>query len=86
MLRGLRIPAMIRTAFLIIAMIGTLLAAAPAHAQVNIEQIVSQKVQSVLPKNGSGAGVAVAVRMDGKTSFFDYGMADNAENRQVTAD
>jgi beta-lactamase class C len=39
-----------------------------------------------LPKNGEGGGVAVAVRMDGKTSFFNYGMADNAQNRPVTAD
>jgi beta-lactamase class C len=39
-----------------------------------------------LPKNGQGGGVAVAVRMDGKTSFFNYGMANNAENRPVTGD
>ena len=55
-------------------------------AQPNVEQIISQKVQPILPKDGSGGGVAVAVRMDGKTSFFNYGMADNAQNRPVTAD
>src|SRR5438477_3074624 len=33
-----------------------------------------------------GGGVAVAVRMDGKTSFFNYGFANNAHNRPVTAD
>jgi beta-lactamase class C len=77
---------MIRKAFLIIAMIGALLASAPAHAQVNIEQIVRQKIQPILPKNGGGGGVAVAVRMNGQTSFFNYGMADNAQNRPVTAD
>ncbi len=77
---------MIRTAFLTIAIIGVPLIAAPARAQVNIEQIVRQKVQAILPKNGEGGGVAVAVRMDGKTQFFNYGFADNAQNRQVTAD
>jgi beta-lactamase class C len=77
---------MIRTAFLIAAVIDALLTAAPAHAQVNIQQIVAQKVQPILPKNGEGGGVAVAVRMNGKTSFFNYGFADNAQNRQVTAD
>ena len=77
---------MIKTAFLTTAVIGALLAAAPIRAQVNIEQIVAQKVQPILPKNGSGGGVAVAVRMNGKTSFFNYGMADNAQNRPVAAD
>lgn len=76
----------IRTSFLIGTMIGALLTTAPAHAQVNIQQIVTQKVQPILPKNGEGGGVAVAVRMNGQTSFFNYGMADNAQNRPVTAD
>ena len=64
---------------------GALLAAGLVQAQVNVEQIVKQKVQPILPKSGGG-GVAVAVRMDGKTSFFSYGMADNAQNRPVTPD
>jgi len=71
---------------LITTIIWALLSAAPLHAQVNIEQIVKEKVQPILPKNGEGGGVAVAVRMNGKTSFFNYGMADNAQNRPVTAD
>jgi beta-lactamase class C len=56
------------------------------RAQVNIEQIVRQKVQPILPKNGEGGGVAVAIRMDGETSFFNYGLADNPQKRPVTAD
>jgi CubicO group peptidase (beta-lactamase class C family) len=76
----------IRTAVFISTLIGALLTAAPTRAEVNIEQIVAQKVQPILPKNGSGGGVAVAVLVDGKTSFFNYGMADNAQNRPVTAD
>ncbi len=77
---------MTRTDLLITTIIWALLSAAPLHAQVNIEQIVKEKVQPILPKNGEGGGVAVAVRMNGKTSFFNYGMADNAQNRPVTAD
>jgi len=77
---------MIKTDVVIVIAIGALLACRPAHAQVNVEQIIAQKVQPILPKDGSGGGVAVAVRMDGKTSFFNYGMADNAQNRPVTAD
>jgi beta-lactamase class C len=77
---------MIRTGFLATAVIWALITVSPARAQVNIEQIVQQKIQPILPKNGEGGGVAVAVRMDGKTSFYNYGMADNAQNRPVTAD
>src|SRR5215475_7128326 len=77
---------MIRTALLIITLSWALLAAATAPAQVDLEQIVRQKVEPILPKNDEGGGVAVAVRMDGKTSFFNYGMADNAQKRPVTAD
>src|SRR5437870_11014266 len=76
----------IRAAMVIASVIGALLSAGSAPAQVNIEQIVTQKVQPILPKTGSGGGVAVAVRMNGNTSFFNYGMADNAQKRQVTAD
>ena len=77
---------MIRTHVVIVTAIGALVTAAPAPAQVNIERIVRQKVQPILPKNGEGGGVAVAVRIDGKTSFFNYGIADNTQNRPVTAD
>jgi len=77
---------MIRTDVVIVIVIGALLACGPAHAQVNVEQIVAQKIQPILPKNGEGGGVAVAVRMGGKTQFLNYGFADNAQHRPVTAD
>ena len=66
--------------------IGVLLAADPPRAQQNVEQIVAQKVQPILPENGKGGGVAVAVRMNGTTSFFNYGFANNTQNRRVTED
>jgi beta-lactamase class C len=77
---------LIRTNVVIATVTGALLAAGLMQAQVNVEQIVAQKVQPILPKNGSGGGVAVAVQMNGKTQFFNYGMADNAQNRPVTPD
>jgi beta-lactamase class C len=64
---------------------GTLLAASSVRAQVNVEQIVAQKVQPILPKEGGG-GVAVAVRMNGDTKFFNYGFANLARHEQVTAE
>src|SRR5437899_5874641 len=71
----------------IATVIGVLMAAGTAGAQqVNVEQIVKQKIQPILPENSKGGGVAVAVRMNGKTEFFNYGMADDARNRPVTAD
>jgi beta-lactamase class C len=76
---------LIRTNIVIATVMGALLAAGFVQAQVNVEQIVKQKVQPILPKGGGG-GVAVSVGMDGKTSFFNYGMADNAQNRPVTPD
>ncbi len=67
-------------------LIGALLAAVPVRGQNNVEQIVAQKVQPILPGNGKGGGVAVAVRMNGKTQFFNYGFANDARNERVTAD
>src|SRR5438067_2424973 len=78
---------MIVKSILIPTVIGVLLAAGAARGQqVNVEQIVAQKVQKILPENGKGGGVAVAVRMNGTTSFFNYGFANNAQNRRVTED
>ncbi len=85
-LRRSSLHPMIRTNVVIASVIGVLLTAGAARAQDNVEQIVAQKVQPILRKNGEGGGVAIAVRMDGKTSFFNYGMANNAESRSVTAD
>ncbi len=77
---------MILKSILIPTVIAALVIAGAAGAQVNVEHIVAERIQPILPKNGMGGGVAVAVRMDGKTSFFNYGFANNAQNRRVTAD
>jgi beta-lactamase class C len=76
---------MIRINVVIAIVLGAFVTAGSTYAQVNVEQIVTQKVQPILPKGGGG-GVAVAVRMDGNTQFFNYGMADDAQNRPITAD
>src|SRR6266496_6251367 len=77
---------MILKSILIPTVIAALVIAGAAGAQVNVEHIVAERIQPILPKNGMGGGVAVAVRMNGKTSFFNYGFANNAQNRRVTAD
>jgi Beta-lactamase len=67
-------------------LIGALLAAVPVRGQDDVEAIVAQKVQPILPRNGKGGGVVVAVRMNGETRFFNYGFANDARNERVTAD
>jgi beta-lactamase class C len=67
-------------------LITALLAALPVRGQENVEQIVAKNVQPILPGNGKGGGVAVAVRMNGETRFFNYGFANDARNERVTAD
>ena len=68
------------------SLIGALLAAVPLRGQENVEAIVARNVRPILPENGRGGGVAVAVRMNGKSEFFNYGFADLARNERVTAD
>jgi beta-lactamase class C len=67
------------------AVIALIIGATAAYAQANVEQIVGEKVQPILPDNGAG-GVAVAVRIDGKTAFFNFGNADLAGHQPVTTD
>src|SRR4029077_600356 len=66
--------------------IGVFLAALPVGGQENVEAIVAENIRPILPANGKGGGVAVAVRMNGKTDFFNYGFANDARNQRVTAD
>jgi beta-lactamase class C len=55
-----------------------------AHSQT-VQRIVAQDIQPRVPRDGIG-GMAVAVRADGRTSFFNYGWADVAHQRPVTSD
>ncbi len=67
-------------------LMGALLAAASVRGQENVEGIVAQNIRPILPGNGKGGGVAVAVRINGETHFFNYGFANDARNERVTAD
>ena len=67
-------------------LICVLLAGVPVRGQDNVEAIVAQKLQPILPGNVKGGGVAVAVRMNGETRFFNYGFANHARNERVTGD
>jgi beta-lactamase class C len=79
----MRLPARL----LIAAFLATGIGPPAGHAQTagDFEQTVSRHVQELLPDNDAG-GVAVALRANGKTSFFNYGMADAARQRPITSD
>jgi beta-lactamase class C len=50
-----------------------------------VERIVAQAIEPMVPANGAG-GIAAAVRIEGRTLFFNYGFADLGERRPVTSD
>jgi len=80
---SMRLPARL----LIAAFLATGIGPPAGHAQStgDFEQTVSGHVQELLPDNNAG-GVAVALRANGKTSFYNYGMADAARQRRITSD
>src|SRR6516165_8396019 len=49
------------------------------------ERIVTRHVASIVPPDGAG-GVAVALRIEGQSLFFNYGWADRANKRPITTD
>jgi len=66
----------------------TMLIAGPngySHAESDIERVVARQVQTMLAPDQPG-GAAVAVRLGGRTLFFDYGLADFAGKRPITPD
>lgn len=67
-------------------MLITVSLAATLCGQGNIQAIIEQNVRPLLPQNGRGGGVAVGVRMNGRTEFFNYGFANLSRNERVTAD
>ena len=72
----------------VIAATGSILAlAAPARLGVgaDVRSLVGRDIDPMVAANGAG-GVAVAVRMNGRTLFFNYGLADQAAKRPITSD
>jgi beta-lactamase class C len=70
----------------VMALLLCLLGAVSTHAATRptddeVKRIVTQEVEHLL----RGAGAAVAVRIDGRTLFFNFGFADRASRRPVTS-
>jgi beta-lactamase class C len=77
----------VQTKLLIAILLGALAGPDDGHPQAANDpgQTVSRHVQELLPDNNLG-GVAVALRVNGKTSLYNYGMADAARQQPITSD
>ena len=77
----------VQTKLLIAILLGALAGPGDGHTQAANDpwQTVSRHVQELLPDNNLG-GVAVALRVNGKTSLYNYGMADAARQQPITSD
>ena len=51
----------------------------------NVRNVIGRVIEPMVAANGAG-GVAVAVRINGHTLFFNYGLADQADKRPITSD
>jgi beta-lactamase class C len=58
--------------------------ASPTVSDAEVQQIVAQEIAKVLHPDGIGA--AVAIRIGGRTRFFNFGFADRASKRPITPD
>jgi beta-lactamase class C len=59
--------------------------AANSDMNVSAERIVARELAAILPPDRPG-GAAVAIRLNGRTMFFNHGFADAANARPVTSD
>jgi len=59
--------------------------AARSDMDSEVEHIIAREIAPMVPANGAG-GVAVAVRIGGRTLFFNHGLSDLADKRPVNAD
>src|SRR5258708_21995091 len=71
----------VRTAVTTLALVTATISPARAESDADIEQLVRRHVQPALIAAG---GMAIALNVDGRTLFFNYGMADAARKQPDT--
>jgi beta-lactamase class C len=81
----MRLPAIAPATALVLAILAAPSEGARAMTDGEVEKIVAQSIAAIVPADGAG-GVAVVVRIDGRTLFFNYGFADLAARRSITSD
>src|SRR5262249_1895835 len=62
---------------LILATVAAPIEGARAMSDDEVGRLVAQEIKAIVPADGAG-GVAVVVRIEGRTLFFNYGFADLA--------
>jgi beta-lactamase class C len=77
------ITSLAAAATLAAAVTSTIATTARAESDAEIEQVVRRQVQPMLIAAG---GMAVALHIDGRTLFFNYGMADVERKQPITSD
>jgi beta-lactamase class C len=86
--RGAVLAAGVAILAAVLAAAGSMLAlASPSRLSMraDIRGLIGRDIDPMVAANGAG-GVAVAVRMNGRTLFFNYGLADEAAKRPITSD
>jgi beta-lactamase class C len=84
---GWRRGAVIATGFAIILAATAMLAPgslARPGMSTEVRSVIARDIDPMVAANGAG-GVAVAVRMNGRTLFFNYGFADRIDKRPITS-
>jgi beta-lactamase class C len=74
-----------RLAAPLLAIVAAPIEGSRAMTDGEVERIIAHNVEKIVPADGAG-GVAVVVRIDGRTLFFNYGFADFAAKRPITSD
>ena len=82
--RGVILTAAIAIVVAALAMVSPASLARPSMS-TEVRSVIARDIDPMAAANGAG-GVAVAVRMNGRTLFFNYGFADQVEKRPVTSD
>jgi beta-lactamase class C len=82
--RGAILAAGVAILAIALPMLGPSLRARPSMS-AEVRSVIARDIDPMVSSNGAG-GVAVAVRMNGRTLFFNYGFADQADKRPITSD
>jgi beta-lactamase class C len=82
--RGAILAVAVATAVTVLAVVAPDTFARPSMS-TEVRSFIAREIDPMAAANGAG-GVAVAVRMNGRTLFFNYGYADQVEKRPITSD
>src|SRR5262249_43473230 len=81
----MRLPAIATIIALGLATVAAPIEGSRAMTDAEVERLVARDIKTIVPADGAG-GVAVVVRIAGRTLFFNYGFADLAAKRPITSD